>query len=201
MNRSISRGRAQTLLSREMADGRARHLLAAFQNMGAGGDRDVINANSEQAVREPRSELAPAGLRRGDTDDALVLCTGWRLPAAQNAPAVDKGQVLELQGWHIRVGATDCLICQKFRDLLGRDFSAQLVELILPIVRAPRRVRSGGNGRGLGRLRAGAPALFPGLSVFTLRLGEWRRSPRTPTCTTAGRTGYVMSCWALWGRM
>ena len=107
MNRSISRGRAQTLLSREMADGRARHLLAAFQNMGAGGERDVINANSEQAVREPRSELAPAGLRRGDTDDALVLCTGWRLPAAQNAPAVDKGQVLELQGWHIGVGTDD----------------------------------------------------------------------------------------------
>jgi hypothetical protein len=41
--------RAQTLLSREMADGRARHMLTTFRDMGAEGDRDTISAESEQA--------------------------------------------------------------------------------------------------------------------------------------------------------
>ena len=57
-----ARRRAQTLLSREMADGRARNLSAAFRNMGVEGDRDVINAESEQA--RLRSEGPPRRTRR-----------------------------------------------------------------------------------------------------------------------------------------
>ena len=47
-----------------MADGRARNLSAAFQNMGVEGDRDVINAESEQArLRSEGGRGAAAWLR------------------------------------------------------------------------------------------------------------------------------------------
>jgi hypothetical protein len=56
--------RAQTLLSREMADGRARHMLTTFRDMGAEGDRDTISAESEQArLRSSGGRGAAAWLR------------------------------------------------------------------------------------------------------------------------------------------